>query len=76
MMTDKQTKAMNAIAGGTYATSIMDNYSRNINGGVIGGIVGCAYAWRTRSSLLGYGIFGFVAGAAIAGIIFKPKTVL
>lgn len=73
-MTPEQNKTMNAIASGTYATSVMDNYSRNINGGVVGGIVGLAYAWKTKSSLLGYGIFGFVAGAAIVGFILKPKT--
>lgn len=72
-LTEKDKKTMASIAKGTYAESLMKNYSRNVNGGVIGGVIGGLYALKTHSSVLSYGIFGFVMGAIITGIFFKPK---
>lgn len=72
-LTDKDKKTMASIAKGTYAESLVKNYSRNVNGGIIGGVAGALYALKTHNSILSWGIFGFAMGTIITGIFFKPK---
>lgn len=72
-MDAKVVKNIKEIADGSYAINLSNTYSRNVTGGVIGGLAGAIYAFKTKGSILGWGLVGFVTGAAITGLIIKNK---
>lgn len=58
---------------GSFVATTSANIKRNVNGGIVGGIIGVAYAWHSKGSIFTHGLFGFVAGAFITGLLFPAK---
>lgn len=66
-------KNIKYIVSGKFATVTSASIQRNVNGGIVGGVIGIAYAWHTKSSIWTHGLFGFMIGAFVTGVFFPAQ---